>query len=209
MLFFMNKNDKAGKYGEKATFITNKLFLAIANSGGKLVSYGSKNIGGSRVLPRPIQPIVSPGSHKVGWIFNVPNISNIPIREIDKSCKTGFILRLQTHPIRFVWRFRIIAFILKLRSGRIRYRFLLWIVILYLKYYELFFVNQQKFEMILFSESAFCLAFAFPPFTLRSEITIGIGIQCRPRLLPAPLHKNQAKSFWSQNGYSHYAKNII
>ena len=34
----MNKNDIAGKYGEKATFITNKLFLAIANSGGKLVS---------------------------------------------------------------------------------------------------------------------------------------------------------------------------
>ena len=205
----MNKNVNAGKYGEKATFITNKLFLAIANSGGKLVSYGSKNIGGSRVLPRPIQPIVSPGSHKVGWIFNVPNISNIPIREIDKSCKTGFILRLQTHPIRFVWRFRIIAFILKLRSGRIRYRFLLWIVTLYLKYYDLFFVNQQKFEMILFSESAFCLAFAFPPFTLRSEITIGIGIQCRPRLLPALFQKNRAKYFWSQNGYSHYAKNII
>ena len=41
----MNKNDIAGKYGEKATFITNKLFLAIANSGGKLVSYGSKNKG--------------------------------------------------------------------------------------------------------------------------------------------------------------------
>ena len=102
MLFFMNKNDKAGKYGEKATFITNKLFLAIANSGGKLVSYGSKNKGGPRVLPGPIPPIVSCGSHKVGWIFNVPNISNIPIREIDKSCKTGFILRLQTHPIRFV-----------------------------------------------------------------------------------------------------------
>ena len=54
-----------------------------------------------------------------------------------------------------------------------------------------FFVNQQIFEMILFSESAFCLAFAFLPFTLRSEITIGIGIQCRPRLLPAPLHKNR------------------
>ena len=204
----MNENDIAVKYGERATFITNKLFLAIANSGVKLVSYGSKNKGGSRVLARPIPPIVSPGSHKVGWIFNVPNISNIPIREIDKSCKTGFILRLQTHPIRFVWRFRIIAFILKLRSGRIRYRFLLWIVILYLKYYDLFFVNQQKFETILFSESAFCLAFAFPPFTPRSEITIGIGIQCRPRLLPAPFHKNRAKYFWSQNGYSHHAKNI-
>ena len=102
MLFYMNKNDIAVKYGEKATFITNKLFLAIANSGGKLVSYGSKNKGGSRVLAGPIPPIVSPGSHKVGWIFNVPNISNIPIREIDKSCKTGFILRLETHPIRFV-----------------------------------------------------------------------------------------------------------
>ena len=96
------------------------------------------------VLPRPIQPIVSPGSHKVGWIFNVPNISNIPIREIDKSCKTGFILRLQTHPIRFVWRFRIIAFILKLRSGRIRYRFLLWIVILYLKDYDSFFCESAN-----------------------------------------------------------------
>ena len=144
MLFYMNKNDIAGKYGEKATFITNKLFLAIANSGGKLVSYGSKNKGGSRVLPGPIPPIVSPGSHKVGWIFNVPNISNIPIREIDKSCKTGFILRLQTHPIRFVWRFRIIAFILKLRSGRIRYRFLLWIVILYLKDYDSFFCESAN-----------------------------------------------------------------
>ena len=98
----MNKNDIVVKYGGKATFITNKLFLAIANSGGKLVSYGSKNKGRSRVLAGPIPPIVSPGSLKVGWIFNVPNISNIPIRKIDKSCKTGFILRLETHPIRFV-----------------------------------------------------------------------------------------------------------
>ena len=50
IFFYMNKNDIAVKYGEKATFITNKLFLAIANSGEKLVSYGSKNKGGSRVL---------------------------------------------------------------------------------------------------------------------------------------------------------------
>ena len=179
----MNKNDIAGKYGEKATFITNKLFLAIANSGGKLVSYGSKNKGGSRVLAGPIPPIVSPGSHKVGWIFNVPNISNIPIREIDKSCKTGFILRLQTHPIRFVWRFRIIAFILKLKSGSIRYRFLLWIVILYLKDYDSFslwiskyskwfcFLNQHFVSLLLFRHSRSGLR-------LRLELAFSVGPGC-------------------------------
>ena len=46
MLFYMNKNDIAVKYGEKATFITNKLFLAIANSGGKLVSQMEVRIQG-------------------------------------------------------------------------------------------------------------------------------------------------------------------
>ena len=183
MLFYIDKNDIAGKYGVRATFITNKLFLAIANSGGKLVSYGSKNIGGSRVLPGPIPPIVSCGSHKVGWIFNVPNISNIPIREIDKSCKTGFILRLQTHPIRFVWRFRIIAFILKLKSGSIIYRFLLWINILCLKSYKSFFLwigkylkwfcflNQHFVSLLLFRHSRSGLR-------LRLELAFSVGPSC-------------------------------
>ena len=77
-----------------------------------------------------------------------------------QTCTFTFTWR--SHPMKLVWRFKIIAFILQLKSANMKKKL---------------FFNVFQIPQIV---SAFCLS----PHSCVSEIRIGIGIRCRASQLP-------------------------